>query len=162
MKQPADHYAWATALCARSERCRSDLATKLRQRGCPADEARQLLDRLEDEGYIDEARYARAFVADKFRFDRWGRIKIRHQLAAKGISAAVIAEALDQIDDDEYLAALTAFITARLGRSEEPGNEQAADPAGRYALRQKVARAAINRGYEPHLVFDRLDIEGGE
>lgn len=158
MKEPANHYNWATALCARSERCRSDLAAKLRLRGCPSAEATALLDRLEREGFIDEERFARAFVADKFRFDRWGRIKISQHLRLKGISSATISEALGQIDEEEYLKALTAFITSRTARAT--GDAEPSDPAEAYAIRQKVARAAISRGYEPHLVFSRLDLEG--
>lgn len=53
---------------------------KLLAKGATPDEVDETLGRLETESYIDEARYARAFVNDKFRFDHWGRIKIRYAL----------------------------------------------------------------------------------
>ena len=106
--------------------------------------------RLEAESYIDEARYARAFVNDKFRFDHWGRIKIRYALRQKGVSDFDTDDALALIDDDDYRQALADFIASR--RRTTKGDTP-------YAVNQKIARAAITRGFEPQMVFDALSVE---
>ena len=145
-----DFYLWATSRCAVKEYCCSEIATKLQQKGATADEIETLLERLVNEKYIDEARYAEAFVSDKFRFDHWGRVKINHALRQKGIADSLIREALEHIDDEEYRTMLTDFIQSK--RRTTKGDTP-------YAINQKVARAAITRGFEPHLVFDLLQME---
>lgn len=144
-----DLYAWAAARCARQECSRRDISTKLVGKGATAAEAREVVDRLVSEGFIDDARYARAFVADKFRFEHWGRVKISYMLHLKGLPDNVVGEALQQIDEAQYAETLKDFLEGKLR------TVRAATP---YALRQKVARAAISRGFEPDLVFQALDL----
>ena len=144
-----DLYAWAAARCARQECSRRDISTKLVGKGATAAEACEVVDRLVGEGFIDDARYARAFVADKFRFEHWGRVKISYMLHLKGLPDNVVDEALQQIDEAQYAETLKDFLEGKLR------TVRAATP---YALRQKVARAAISRGFEPDLVFQVLDL----
>lgn len=144
-----DWYTWAAARCARQEFSRRDISTKLMNKGAMADEAREVVDRLVSEGFIDDARYARAFVADKFRFERWGRVKISYMLHLKGLPDDVVDEALHQIDDTQYVETLKDLLEAKLRTL------RAAPP---FALRQKVARTAISRGFEPDLVFQVMNL----
>ena len=144
-----DLYAWAAARCARQECSRRDISTKPVGKGATAAEAREVVGRLVGEGFIDDARYARAFVADKFRFEHWGRVKISYMLHLKGLPDNVVDDALQQIDEAQYAETLKDFLEGKLR------TVRAATP---YALRQKVARAAISRGFEPDLVFQALDL----
>ena len=73
-------YQSMTALCARREYCCADIAEKLRKKGASTEETEVLIDRLIDEGYINEGRYARAFVHDKILYNGWGRVKVKQQL----------------------------------------------------------------------------------
>ncbi len=139
-----------SAQCARKEHCLADLRQKLLRSGLTPAEGEEVLARLRADGFVDEARYARAFVSDKYRFDRWGRVKIRHALRQKGVGEDDIADALATIDETEYLDALDAFLRGKCGGAEFPHD---------YAARQKLARAAAARGYEPHLVFSRLRMD---
>ena len=72
--------------CAWQERCRSEAWTKLLQLGCPRAEVQRLLGVLEYEGFLDEARFARAYARGKFSQKGWGRVKIRAALRGKGVS----------------------------------------------------------------------------
>lgn len=142
---PEEAYKWATARCARGEQCRHDIGEKLRERGLADAVCQQLLDRLEDEGYINEERYARAYVHDKFRFDHWGRVKIQQALRLRHLPDHLIRQALEeQIDEEAYLAALTALLSRKADSLTDTDPRQAA---------QKLLRHAVSRGYEPHLVF---------
>lgn len=145
---PHEAYKWATARCARGEQCRHDIGEKLRERGLADAVCQQLLNRLEDENYINEERYARAYVHDKFRFDHWGRVKIQQALRLRRLPDHLIRQALEEeIDEEAYLAALTALLNRKADSLTDDDPRQAA---------QKLLRHAVGRGYEPHLVFQIL------
>lgn len=141
------------ALCARREYCCADIAEKLRKKGAAPEEAEALTDRLIDEGYIDEGRYARAFVHDKTLYNGWGRIKVAQQLRAKGICNAYINEAMTCITEEQY-----AEVFQKVLRSKQ----RSIKGETTYEVRQKLARSLIARGFEPSYVFDNLDVEHSE
>lgn len=150
---PNEAYAWATQRCARSEQCRSEILEKLRQRGLPANEAEALCDRLEDEGYIAEQRYADAFVHDKLLFDHWGRVKITQTLRMRGISSDKISAAFEKnYDDTAYREALTHLLEKKA--ASLPSEEDV------YKRMQKLVRFAASRGYEPELIFEIIAVRG--
>ncbi|MBQ4138695.1 MAG: RecX family transcriptional regulator, partial [Muribaculaceae bacterium] len=126
----------------------SDVRGKLLRWGLTPQQAQEVIDRLIDGGYLDDERYARAFVHDKFRFNGWGRIKIAYQLRAKGISQDCIDEALTLIDDESYEQALLQLLTAKAStlRGKEPQQARAA-----------LLRFATGRGYEPALCYRMAD-----
>ncbi len=138
----------AAALCAKRECCRADFERKWHAQGVPADEIEAMLCRLEREGFIDESRYARAFVNDKLRYDRWGRIKIRAALAAKNISSSDIRDALATIDENEYFVALLHALTTK---------QKTLKADDEFSIRRKLLAFAASRGFEAHLVLEWID-----
>lgn len=136
---PAQAMNRAAALCARSEQAPADIRDKLHKWGLSACDATQVLQALMQQGFLDEQRYARAFVKDRFAFNGWGRIKIAHQLRQKGIPSAVIEEAMAVIDDGQYRERLTELLHAkwRTVKSREPRAAWAA-----------MMRFAASRGFE--------------
>lgn len=129
--------------CAYQERCPSEVAAKLREFGLPAAETAQIYQLLEDEGFFDEKRFAESFVRGKFRSNRWGRIRIRLELQRKSVNPQWIEEAIAGIDEQEYVQAIDSAIARR----------QPIDAT----TRAKTAAALIRAGFEPSLVFERLD-----
>ncbi len=140
---PEKAYARATASCSRREYCRADWARKFAAAGLPAAAARELLDRLEAEGYVDDRRYARAFVHDKTAYDLWGRIKVAHALRAKGVAAGAVDEALAEVDEEAYRAGLVRLLE-RKARTLPPLDAR--------ERRQRLMRYAAGRGFEAALV----------
>lgn len=135
----------AAALCASSEQAPADIRDKLTKWGLTAVEARQVLDQLISQGFIDEARYARAFVNDRFNFNGWGRVKIAHQLRLKGISGELIGEAVNAIDEENYRQRLIELLRAkwRTVKGREPRAAWAA-----------MMRFAASRGFEADIAAD--------
>ena len=88
-------------ICARAEYCRSDMLKKMMKWELPDGAEERILRRLEKERYIDENRYAHAFVRSKFRFNRWGSAKITRELKMKGIDEEDIMDAMNEIDEEE-------------------------------------------------------------
>ncbi|MBR2862727.1 MAG: RecX family transcriptional regulator [Bacteroidaceae bacterium] len=145
---PKEAYARATARCARQEQCRADVAAYLAKYGLESEAVQRLLDQLEDEGYIDEARYAAAFTHDKVHYDRWGRMKIRQALALKGIAHAAIDAALADIDKVQYETGLRTLLEQKRRTLKE---------TDAFLLQQKLARFAAGRGFEAELIFRLLE-----
>lgn len=146
-------YQSMTALCARREYCCADIAEKLRKKGASTEETEVLIDRLIDEGYINEGRYARAFVHDKILYNGWGRVKVKLQLRVKGICPAYINEAMTCIMEEQYAEVFQKVLQAK--RRSIKGETD-------YEVRQKLARSLIARGFEPSYVFNHLDLENFE
>jgi regulatory protein len=132
-----------SAQCARSEYCPADVRDKLLRQGFTPSDADSIVDRLIDEHFIDESRYIRAFIHDKYTYELWGRIKIRFALRAKRLPDELIESALDEaIDEELYTEHLATLIGRKLRSLPQP-----LTPADR----AKVYRFAAQRGYEPAL-----------
>ncbi len=136
------------SLCARSEQCSGDLRRKLYNWGIPASKAEQIIEHLTELRYIDEIRFTRAFVLDKFRFSRWGRIKISHALRLKQISQDIISSSLYEINEDEYIQTLISVLRSKAQSIKEPLS---------YDGKTRLFRFAISRGFEPALVIETIN-----
>ena len=131
----------AAGLCCQSEHCVADITEKLLRWGVSREDSDRIVDRLIDEKYIDESRYALAYVRDKVRFSHWGRVKIKSMLRMLRISEQDISNAFDSFDEDEYLGVLEGVIESK--RKTLPEAES-------YASRVKLIRFALQRGFEMH------------
>lgn len=135
----------AAALCARCEQAPADINDKLMKWGLSARDAAGVTRQLIDEGFLNEQRFARAFVKDRFAFNGWGKIKIAHQLRQKGIPSDIIDEAMSVIDEDQYRQRLIELLRAkwRTVKDREPRAAWAA-----------MMRFAASRGFETQLAGD--------
>jgi regulatory protein len=138
----------AMALCSRMEYCRDDIRRKSRDWGLTDDECEKILKYLLKENFINEERYARAFTRDKFRYNKWGRLKIAAHLKSKNIDPETIRSALAEIDDDEYLGMLKNLIASHK-KTIKAKNE--------YDLRGKLLRFGASRGFESNLLYEIIN-----
>ena len=150
---PGEALNKAAAYCTLCERCISEVSAKLTAWGVPFTEQQKIIARLIDEKFIDEARYCRAFVNDKLRFNRWGRIKIIAALRDKRLPQEYISEAIESIDDEQYAEILKEVIAIK--RRELKGKDD-------FATQQKIIRHAASRGYEPSLIISTIKYKGDE
>lgn len=127
------------AQCSVSEQCLSDIENKLAKYDLPEEERTHILRHLVEEKYVDDQRYAEAYVRDKYRFNKWGRMKIAQGLRIKGIDNETISEAMGAIDEAEYLSILRDLIKAK--RKSTKGKSD-------YEINGKLARFATGRGFE--------------
>lgn len=133
------------ALCATKECCLQELRKKLEKSELPEEAQERILQRLQADRFVDEARFARSFANDKFRFNHWGRIKINYELSQKGIPSSVREAALEVIEDATYRETLTDLLRTKL-RSIKAKNA--------YELVQKLLRFAASRGFEGSLALE--------
>ena len=131
-------YNRLSALCSRAEYCLSDIRGKMARWELPEGAEKRILKRLQSEGFIDENRYAHAFVRSKFRFNRWGKDKIVRLLKTKGIDESYIEDALTEIDEAESDETLKALLESKM-RNVKYKND--------YELYTKLLRFAVYRGF---------------
>ena len=142
-------YLRLAALCAQAEHCEQEMRDKMRRWGL--DEAAQdkVVERLTKERYIDEERYAQAFVKDKIRYNKWGRRKVQQALWMKHISDDIQQQVLDEIDEKEYLDVLRPLLKQKRKSIKAESD---------YELNQKLVRFALSRGFGFDIIRQCLDV----
>lgn len=140
----------AERYCSGAEHCCLEVRQMLERRKAESTDIERIIKYLIKEGYIDESRYAAAFVHDKVRFAKWGRAKIAQALWQKRIPAGVADAALASIDEDEYMAALKDVVASRYRQTKG---------ATEYERKMKTMKSVCSRGYEPALVRKVLKLQ---
>lgn len=135
-------------LCARKEMCVSDISKKLSDYALSDVDKIAVIQQLKSEKYIDEYRYARSFIHDKSRFNKWGKVKIRYALLQKSISPEIIDNAFSEFSDESLSEPLTQLLRTK---SKSIKYENTFDK------RNKLIRFALGRGFEMQDILCCLD-----
>lgn len=130
--------------CAYRERSIKETREKLNSFELEDAKVDFLLDKLKEERYLDEKRFAESYVGGKFRVKQWGKIKIKMGLKAHGISNASIGEALATISEHDYANTLTELFSYKLRELKS------VDSA---ANKQKMYNFLCSKGFEPEIVL---------
>jgi len=131
--------------CAYQERCDYDVRKKLHEWNLYAEDIDALIAHLITHNYLNEERFAEAYVSGKFRIKKWGRIKIRQQLKLKKISLYSINKAFTQIEDDDYIQTAKDLVASksRLIKSKNAWDKL-----------NKLKRYLSSKGYESELIHE--------
>lgn len=124
--------------CATTEYCCNDMRKMMMKWDLPDGADERILKQLQKDRYVDEQRYARAFVHDKFLYNHWGIVRIEQQLKLKGICQDIIDEAKTEIDANDSLKALKLILESK--RKTVKGNND-------YEINAKLFRFALSRGF---------------
>ena len=155
MKQKTEQDAYLTlaALCAQAEHCQYEMLEKMRRWELDDEVQARVMQRLVSERYVDDERYARAFVKDKVRYNKWGRRKVEQALWQKHIDEDIRQQVLDEIDDEEYISVLRPLLKQKR-RSTKAAND--------YQLNQKLMRFALGRGFTFDIIRQCMDLDNLE
>ena len=143
-------YLQLAALCAQAEHCQQEMHDKMRRWELDETAQNRIIARLVKERYIDDERYARAFVKDKIRYNKWGRRKVQQALWLKHIDSDIQQRVLDEIDEKEYLDILRPLLKQKR-KSIKAAND--------YELNQKLVRFALGRGFNFDIIRQCLDVD---
>jgi regulatory protein len=132
-----------TAYCAEAEHCTQDVVQKLTAWGVQEDVAGEILERLYREKFLDDARYAKSYVEEKWKLNQWGRIKMRHQLEAKGIAEELIDAALEVVSKEDYEGGVRDILDDKWKELKQKRD---------LGTLQKVAVFGAGRGIEEELI----------
>ncbi|MCR5239835.1 MAG: RecX family transcriptional regulator [Prevotella sp.] len=142
-------YLQLAALCAQAEHCQHEMRDKMRRWELDETVQNRIIDRLIKERYVDDERYARAFVKDKIRYNKWGRRKVQQALWMKRIDADIQQQVLDEIDEKEYLDVLRPLLKQKRKSIKAESD---------YELNQKLLRFALGRGFGFDIIRQCLDV----
>ena len=136
----------AALYCAANESCRQSIRRKMDAWGTSRDMMDDVIEWLCSENYINEERFAHAYVESKIRYQHWGRQKIKMQLQSKAIDPEVIQRAMSQIDEELYDAMLLRVAREKLRIMALPLDE----------VSIKLNVFLQSRGFESHKVAEAL------
>lgn len=136
-------YLKLSALCAKSEHCAWEMTEKMRRWQVDEQTQAAVMERLIKERFVDDERYARAFVEDKIKYNKWGQRKIEQALYMKRIDEKIIDSVLDEISEETFLNVLRPLMAAKR-RSTQASSD--------YELRGKLIRFALSRGFTMNLI----------
>lgn len=144
---PEEAKAKILRYCAYQERSHKEVKDKLYSFGLFSSDVNELIAHLITEGFLNEERFARAFAGGKFRMKKWGRLRIVRELESKGLTANCIRIGLREIDQADYEKSLQSIIQKKAAELGE---------VDLFARRDKIARFAMQKGYEPDLVWQKV------
>jgi len=133
--------------CAYQDRSHEEVMKKLRSMSMIPEAIESIIVHLIDKNYLNEERFAKSFARGKHRIKSWGKVRITNELKLRHISQRNIATALKEISDDEYYDTFYK-LSERLWESYPQRTTQ--------AIRKKFCDALLRKGFESHLVYDRL------
>ncbi len=133
--------------CAWRDRCTAEVEKKLLELDTPSEKIAQLIQWLEDEKYLDETRFANAYVRGKFSSNQWGKIRIIAELRSRNIAESIIREALNSIDPEDYFETLLRLAnnkyTSLKGKDVQ-------------VKKQKTLAYLSYKGFENDLIWEAL------
>jgi regulatory protein len=129
-------------LCSRSEKSAHELLQKLSQWGLD-DSSGEILKQLQEEGFWDPLRFARAFAHDKITFNKWGKVKVRYHLRGHRIPEEIILQVFEEFDEEAY----QDMIKEELRKKQHALKEK-----NFYKMKAKLFAFGNQRGYESHLI----------
>ena len=135
-------------LCSQSEHCTSEMNEKMTRWGIDEDAQQRVVEYLVANRYVDDRRYARSFVNDKLKYNKWGPRKIEQSLWMKHIDESILREALDDVDNEEYISVLRPLLTSKRKTTKAETD---------YEMNQKLLRFAIGRGFTFEQVKEVID-----
>lgn len=133
------------SFCAYQERCDQEVRQKLFDWGLVAEDIDALIADLIKNNFLNEERFASAYVSGKFRIKKWGRVKIKSQLKLKKISAYSIHKALSEIDDEEYIKTARELIESKSRLIKAKNN---------WDKINKLRRYLASKGFETEFVYE--------
>ena len=93
------------SLLTRGAWTEKQILEKLKIRGAEEDQAKSLIRKYRDAGYLDDGSYALLFAGTH---QEWGCRRLRDELRRRGVNESCLSAALEEVDEEERAASLAA------------------------------------------------------
>ncbi|WP_291964271.1 regulatory protein RecX [Maribacter sp.] len=133
--------------CAYQDRCHKEVVAKLKDMGMIPLAIDTIIAQLIEDRFLNEERFAKSFARGKFNIKKWGKNRIVRELKFRNISKYNITTALKEIEPEAYLTTLDDLAHKRLEQITETNIQK---------RRKKLADYLLYRGWESHLVYEKL------
>jgi len=141
-KTKLEHY------CAYQERCHQEVGLKLKRMHMIPEDIDVIMAHLIEHNFLNEERFAKTFVRGKFKIKKWGKRRLTLELKKKDIAKSNIDQAISEINDQEYIEVFNNLVKKKLSSIQESNT---------YKKRKKLADYIIYRGWETHLVYNKIN-----
>lgn len=125
--------------CLYSDRCHSDVRSKLIKEKIFGDELEEVISILIQEDFLNEERFAKAFTIGKFHQNKWGKKRIEMELKRRKVSSYCLKKGLDSIPEEEYIEAIRQLWEKKYASLRDESE---------YTKKQKTTKFLIGKGYE--------------
>ncbi|MDR1197854.1 MAG: RecX family transcriptional regulator [Prevotellaceae bacterium] len=132
-------------LCSICEKSTFDIRKKLIEYKIESSKMTEIIQKLQDTGFVDDRRFARLFARTKHDISKWGKQKIEYQLRAKQIPESIIVEALDEISGESYSETVAVELAKKLKTTKAKSQSE---------LAAKLMKFALSRGYDYSVSYD--------
>jgi len=133
--------------CSYQERCHQEVRQKLKDMRMIPEASDSIIVSLIRHDFLNESRFSRIFAQGKFRIKKWGRIRIVRELKRREISKYNIDSALKEISDEDYQKTFHELAEKKFHQIKE---------SNQYKKKKKLADHLLYRGWESHLVYDKV------
>lgn len=147
-KTPEQALVSLMKLCSKAEKSTGDARRLMYRWGIAPADQQKILAQLTAQKFIDDERYAAAYVREKVRFSGWGAYKMRAALSSKGISKEIIARAVEGLDGEVMDGRLEKYLRRK---------KQVVKATTPYEIRSKLMRYGLSLGYDYEKVSDEVD-----
>ncbi|WP_418602201.1 regulatory protein RecX [Hwangdonia sp.] len=134
--------------CAYQERCHQEVRQKLESMHMIPEAIDVIIVHLLKHNYLNEARFAKTFVSGKFRIKGWGRRRLTFELKKKDISKVNINQALNAIENEEYIEVFNSLAEKKANTITETNV---------FKKRKKLIDYLLYRGWESALVYEKAN-----
>ena len=140
-KTKMEHY------CAYQERCHKEVREKLVKMRMIPEAIDIIISHLITENYLNEQRFANTYVMGKFRMKKWGKFRLAQELKKRELSKYSINKALCNISDKDYMEMFDELAEKKFNSLNSKSEMKD---------KKKLADYLLYRGWEPHLVYDKV------
>ena len=134
--------------CSYQDRCHQEVRQKLKEMRMIPEAIDTIMASLIKDDYLNESRFANSYVRGKFKIKKWGRHRLISELKKKGLSKYTIKQAMDEINNDEYIDVFHDLAEKRV---------KSLTDSNLLKKKKKLADYLIYRGWESHLVYDKVN-----
>ena len=141
IKKKLEHY------CVYQDRCHKEIESKIKEYNLISEAREMILLSLMEDDFLNEERFSRSFARGKFRIKKWGKQRIVRELKYRNISEYNIKMALNEINEQEYIATLYSLV--------EKKNKLVTE-TDLFKRKKKIVDYLLYRGYESNLIYEAL------
>ena len=134
--------------CVYRERCHKEVEQKLIEMNMIPQARERIILHLIEKNFLNEERFAKAYVRGKFRIKKWGKKRLVRELKLKGVSKYSIQMGLNEISEEEYLNTFIKLSESRFNAIKETNKNK---------KKKKFFNFLVYRGWETHLIYKKMN-----
>ncbi|MGJ9424975.1 regulatory protein RecX [Nesterenkonia halotolerans] len=136
-----------------SPKTRQQLATALTEKEFSSEVITRVLGRMEEVHLINDAEFARTWVRGRHEIKNLGKSALRRELREKGVSEPDTEQALEQLSDEDELAAARELVERKLRDKPVPAGSGPEERAERDKITRRLVSMLARRGHAPGTAF---------